>query len=83
MSSLPRSLLLLFTLLLLLFLREGILHEELSIGWVPPVFVLGSIRERTSWVRLILTLVLVWHKNGSLECFHQWDTDVFLFVLSA
>ena len=54
-------------LLFLLFLREGIDHQELTVGWVPFGGQIG--------------LILVWHKNCTLEGLHHWNVNVSLVLL--
>ena len=56
-------------LLFLLFLREGIDHQELTVGWVPFGGQIG--------------LILVWHENCTLEGLHDWNVNVGLVLLVA
>ena len=62
------SLALLFlSLLLLLFLREGVDHEELAISRIPLSRDVG--------------LVLARHHNSTFESLHMWNIDVGLIFL--
>ena len=56
-------------LLFLLFLREGINHQEFAVSWIP----LGGQ----------IGLVLVWHKNGTFKGLHDGYVNVGLVLLIA
>ena len=63
------SLFSLLALLLLLFLWEGVHHQEFAVSWIP--------------LRSQIRLVLVWHQNRTFKRFHDRDVDVsFVFFVT-
>ena len=65
------SSLLLFALalLLFLFLREGVHHQELTVSWIP---LCGQV-----------CLVLIWHQHCTFQCFHVWNVDISFILFMA
>ena len=68
-SLLVSSLLPLLAFLTLLFLREGVHHQELAVGWIP--------------LLLEISLHLVRHQHCFFERLHHWNVDMVLVLLVA